>query len=761
MTAIHVVVRPRTARTPSTDLQPLYGLFDVVVDGINVTARIGDAQALALLGDLGLAVADLASGTRSRTTVQLYTKEEAWELGLERDGDQALVSVYRAGPRSEIAVLERPVGLSALRRGVLEAIDSLAPGEMTEGLTETLTIAKNRLLGLTPSPAGAGGRRHTRAVQIAPPLIRGIGFRAEVTLRVPAKMVPCDEGVERADLHALLCKSTFGVMARSRSVQVVAAPAFLVAERLVDLCREALDAVQNARPLFRRCQVGPVRLGIRLGAPNSPLSFSLSAVDNSHGPGLTFPEIDCETFVHAVTTFAKSLSTAIIDNDPSQRRNLRLNELVSSADLLLERTHAKRTEDDLTNPDRERYQRFSGGLRPNGSDGRWSHGSAMRFLPRWTATVPNLDPESLFVCGDGFVVGSQSELSLLNRSSGEILWQRPAPRAGTLATPTGILRIHPDGRVSSHELETGSIRFSLRLVPRAFGGACGAVVHSPGLPKVVVIAEGDRRISAVDLVSGEIRWRYTAARPAPMRIRRAGKLIIVGGGDSVLVALDVATGETIWRVHDELPFNGDIIVDGDDVLAVTSAAQSRARIHRIDVWSGEIRWQGEITGRPQLGQAPLISTESVVVPLRDGRGTGAAAFDRETGELGWQLDPGVLPRCTGWLGLEETVIANGSDGTLTAIECRTGALRYRHVFSRSSEFDQPRRLAPSLRSGALFVPQSQVHVLRSTDGQLLGSVPSDLIADVLRVDDQCSVYMAEESGHLASFGVAPTLIRVK
>ena len=66
-----------------------------------------------------------------------------------------------------------------------------------------------------------------------------------------------------------------------------------------------------------------------------------------------------------------------------------------------------------------------------------------------------------------------------------------------------------------------------------------------------------------------------------------------------------------------------------------------------------------------------------------------------------------------------------------------------------------------LRNGALFVPQHQVHVIRPRDGEVLGTLPSDLIPDLLRVDERCSAYIAEESGHLAAFSVAPRLCLVK
>ena len=54
-----------------------------------------------------------------------------------------------------------------------------------------------------------------------------------------------------------------------------------------------------------------------------------------------------------------------------------------------------------------------------------------------------------------------------------------------------------------------------------------------------------------------------------------------------------------------------------------------------------------------------------------------------------------------------------------------------------------------------------MHVFRPRDGEHIGTLPSDLIPDLLRVDDQCNVYIAEESGHIAAFGVMPRLSLVR
>src|SRR5882672_6885585 len=151
MSAIQVVVRPRPETAPTTALAPLYGLFDVIVDGVNITARLGEGQALALLSDLGCAVSSLARGKRDRETLQLYTDDEAWEIGLEADGADVLVSVFRSGPAPQVAVHERRVELLEVRRAILTALDEAPLQKAPAAILASLDSAR-RLLD-TPWPS--------------------------------------------------------------------------------------------------------------------------------------------------------------------------------------------------------------------------------------------------------------------------------------------------------------------------------------------------------------------------------------------------------------------------------------------------------------------------------------------------------------------------------------------------------------------------------------------------------------------------------
>lgn len=761
MSAFHVVVHaPSTDARPHTPT-PLAGLLDVVVEGVNVTARIGEAQALTALVELGHAFDALGQGRRTRVTVPLYSSQEAWELGLEADGAEVLLTVLRCGPCPEVVAFERRVAFEAIRAGLVDALEQARPQRPARGLSAALD-ATRRLVAATP---GGPLSPRTQVVQaVTPRPVQDFGFSATLPLRVGTSpgREPEEARIERADLHALLAEGTMSVRTRGRHVELGAVQVFLLTEQLVALSEEVVEAWELSRPLFRRIAFGPVRLGVRRGPVDGPLAFTLTSPHvRSERSSVTLPELTPEAFVLATARFARALADALVRHDPRQRHNLRLEGLRRSARALEQRVAAAHLDAALTNPSPESYRPFAPRPRAQLGAGRWEHGGKMRFSPRWVATVPAIDLRATFLCGDRVIIGAERETACVSSHGGEILWRKPTQRAAAVVTPAGLVRVHADGRTALHDLETGAVRFTVQLEPRGAGSATAAVVHLPGLPRLLVVPEGDRRLTALDLVSGDVRWRFTARRPSQFRLRRAGKLLIVAAGDPTLVALDVVTGDVVWRARGRVPFSGDVAVDPDALFALAGGRGAPAELVHLDPWTGAIRWTSALEDRFVPGQEPLLTPSTVVVPARDRRGSGAHGYERTTGVERWGHEPGLASPTTAWLAVDDAVVANSAAGALLCLEASTGEVRFHHVFSRHVDADQPRRLEPVLRSGALFVPQHQVHVVRPRDGEVLGVVPSDLIPDLIRVDERCGVYVVEESGHVAAFGAAPRLSLVK
>lgn len=750
MSALHVVVRPRPKSSHPSPLSALTGLIDVVVQGVNLTARVGEGPALDFLVDSSLGLASVLSSARRRTTVALHTDADVWELGLEASGRDVLVSLFRQGPEITVASFERPVPVAELREALCRAIDENLHDALAPAVALGLKAARRELAALEPAPLEE--RSRTR-VELS--VCRGL-LRADLSANLRSSSSTAGSGsrLERADVHGTLAEGSIELAFGPNRVTLAPSQVFLDVERLLYLCEEAALSKSTGRPTFRRTQLGSARASLRRGPGDAPSELRIEPL----GKKPFVAVIDTELLTEVVSRLASDLTRSMCERDPDQLDNLRVSRVATLATELLTALAPSEDEEVVTNPQPESYRRFMPRLKR--AKGVWDHGAKMRFLPRWVASVPRIDLRATFLCGDRLLVGGTDQTACLDRRSGEILWQRAWPSGARVVTPSGLVRIEPDGRLSCHHLDDGEVRFSLRIKPKPQGGATGAVLYGPSLPKLLAVTEGDRQVTGIDLVSGEVRWRFTAKRPAPYRVRRAGRLLIVSGGSPLLQAIDGVSGEVVWSLRSPLPFSGDVALSHDTACTLSGAPGGSWLLHRLNPWSGVQDWVVELEERP-LGRAPLLTPKSVVVPIADGARVGAVGFDRETGKKLWEQAPGLVEGATAWLGLDDSVLVNCQSGILLALEAETGAVRFNHVFSSGSAADQPRRLEPVLRSGALFVPQQSVQVVRPQSGEILGALPSDLVPDLIRVDERCDVYVAEESGHMAAFSAAPKLSLVR
>jgi len=351
----------------------------------------------------------------------------------------------------------------------------------------------------------------------------------------------------------------------------------------------------------------------------------------------------------------------------------------------------------------------------------------------------------------------------LERTRGEVMWRRPTPRAASVVTPVGLARIGTDGQIALHDFSTGDVKLRTWVTPRASGPCAGAVVNTAGLPRLLIVTEGDRHLVAIDLASGEARWRYAYGRSGTPRMKRVGKLLYIATGDTSLTALDVQTGAVVWRVRDRLRFFGSLGVDHETLFAVSGGSASAATLHAIDPYSGQAQWRASLAQQPcSIEGSPLLTPRAVALTMRDRRGIRLVAFDRTSGAPLFETRDAIAPIGTSWLAVDTLLLGNTPHGDVLAVDAESGALRWHHSLGRGLDSDAPKRLEPVLRSGALFVPHIDVHIFRPTDGAHLGTVgPCDAIADLLRVDERCDVYVAEESGHVASFGAGPRLSLVR
>jgi len=305
----------------------------------------------------------------------------------------------------------------------------------------------------------------------------------------------------------------------------------------------------------------------------------------------------------------------------------------------------------------------------------------------------------------------------------------------------------------------------VRLAARVGAAPAGAVIHAPGLPRLLIVSEGERHITAIDLVSGEVRWRHALGRGRFFKVRRAGRLLVISSSEPTLTALDAATGELVWRIRDRMRFCRPAAYDNNALFVVTGDTNASSRPAQtavaLDAWTGVQHWRADLPNSGRAIGAPLPAHDVALVAINDPRGCGFLALERDSGKLRWQLDAGFAPCSSAWLLIDDRIVVNGAHGRVCAVDVRSGNVCWKRNLGTQNDSDVPRHLDPLLRSGALFIPQQQVHVLRPTDGEPLGAVNCELVPDLVRVDDRCNVLVVEDSGHIASFNAGARLTLVK
>jgi outer membrane protein assembly factor BamB len=829
--------------------------LDVFIDGANVTARVRETHGAFVLRDLAHALVELAKRPRAKATVRFY--DEPWELCIERFGNAACLSVYSTGREPVVAVYDRPAGFADIIVAVRESVERvLAQGPVRAAARLELGRAANELAAIvstdveaeadipvaTPvvveldrdSPVSFGAEfamRERESLGLVLSAARPSTSRVGGTRRREESVLPAD-GVELSDVHALLFRGRVRADIRGRVIDLGECHPVLFAERLVDLTRRAFDAWERGLAMNARSEAAGILVGIRVSAEGqASLTLGAGASVPRRGGGVgaavpparavTFPALGVADILEASLAFARSLVRAIVRRDRAQTANLRLGALRRAVRESTDALRQANQNDSKINPMPEPYRAFVAALEQGLTAPSTSLGATrLRYAPRWRAIVPAIDLRATYLCGDKLVVGATTEMWAMCGATGKVIWRTDVARGASVVTPAGVARLATDGTLCLYGLENGQRTLRTRIASRIGRPVAGAVVSVPGLPRLLIVTEGEHHIVAVDLTSGEMRWRWSwggsrGSTNAAPRIKRFGKLVYFACGDSALTAIDAATGAVVWRLRDRLRFRSPPTIARDVLYSVSGGAHGIGRLHCIDPYSGRVRWQAPLADPSTpctVEGAPLVADGAVAVALRHKTGLSLAAFRPEDGtpigdgtstvtsasSLG--LGSGrarssqvVAPTGTSWLAIDDCFIGNTPLGELVAVHARTGELVWRHVLGpRPLEADVPRRLEPVLRCGALFVPCATlarpettrgskgrrevtheggsggsaagagVAIVRPSDGALIGSITlTEAIPDMLRVDQDCSVFVAEESGHLAAFGPLARLSLVK
>jgi outer membrane protein assembly factor BamB len=384
---------------------------------------------------------------------------------------------------------------------------------------------------------------------------------------------------------------------------------------------------------------------------------------------------------------------------------------------------------------------------------------SLLFDERWRISLEGLDANSVFMCGDRLVIATQTHVVAVSRDDGDILWARPGQASTTLMAGSVMIRLSAEGDVELCSVDDGEPYSTTQITPRIGGPPVGLMAGGGKIPPVAIVTEGSHRLVAIDVRTGEPRWRFASRSGGEFRLKKVGRVLLVTCGEDAIHALDLATGEDVWRFAERGCFQFKPLVSRETVVTAAVRGPREGTLFAVDLYSGEPKWRAELGGPPT---SDPCAAGSAVLISRAGEEASLSAHCLESGEMRWETrDPGLGIGGSG-LTVDDAWIVNAPFGQLSALDVETGNVRWTANLADALADEIPRRLEPVLRGGALFVPASSVHVVRPADGQKLSaSLPCELVPDLMRVDERGWVYVAEESGYLAAYAPRPMLTLIK
>ncbi len=715
----------------------------------------GGTHELPPLPDLLGALLALADGQRRKALLPLSGLPA--ELAIVRRGQSALVSFYHTDAAPEVMVLDRRVPLRALVDAAAAALEAELPGEsdararaiaarlVARAATGEIVAELDSGLSATRRTGGAvedPGERHPLA----------FGFEAAIFPSADCAR----EAVSHADVHAMLFTGQLWAWVRGRRIPLSKGPIALVAQRMISAVRAIADAAEEGRALHVRLRSGAFVIAVRR-EKSGEIALTLGSEEEGV---VTIPALDDRRAGLPILRLASDLLRTLVSVDPSQARNLRIRALRDEV-RRLRRAIATALPNGFVNTDPDRLR----AVHPKGASSPGSvpsiGGGQLRFGKRWGIALDGLDAPSTFLCGDRLVVATERRIVAIDRDRGEILWQHETPAATAFLAGTNIVRVRTDGVVEMREVHTGEVVMRTKLAPRTNDAPLGLYAGSASIPPTAIVCEGRDRLAAIDLRTGELRWRFANRGAGAFRLRREGRVLLVVGGDSTVHALDVVTGEVCWRWVGQGRFCLTPIAVGDTAVVVSGEpGRGDATLVGLDLFTGAPRFSTPLNA--PIATAPIMVGSRALVATTGPRRGGLSLISVEDGSTVFAVpDPGVGAG-GGVLALDRTLLINASDGKLSALDLATGAVRWASTLASSVEGDVPRRLTPVLRSGAVFVPQATIHVVRPADGRPIGAaLPCELVPDSLLVDERGWVFVGEESGHMVALAPEPRLVLLK
>jgi outer membrane protein assembly factor BamB len=361
---------------------------------------------------------------------------------------------------------------------------------------------------------------------------------------------------------------------------------------------------------------------------------------------------------------------------------------------------------------------FRGGPEHSGAAARPSGAAYGGLL--WRARTGGPVRSSPVVAGGAVYVGSSdARLYAFDARSGRVRWaaEAGAPIDASPAVAGGlVLAATRGGEFLAFDRESGAERWRVRsgaALPLAWEGMSGDLyTASPAVAgDVAIFGGGDGVVYAIDLASGEVRWRFATGGRVRSSPAVADGVVYAGSADGSLYALALADGRQRWRFDTE-GRRLDSARHGYDRRTITSSpavaggvvyfGSRDGSLYAVDAATGALRWR---VLHDETSWS--IASPAVVGGLVFDASSDAAFFhavDASTGQVVWRVDAGA-PLWPSPVVAGETAWFLTSLGELWGVDTRTGAVRERVALGERT------KSSPWIADGILYVGTDEGSVL--------------------------------------------------
>lgn len=680
------------------------------------------------------------------------------EYALVRREQFIEVSRYESGGFRDPDLVNRPVPAQALLSACAEAALARAERE-AEGMPRQIALrVAERALRARVLPDRDPPHFHDIAGGVDPAELDGAKLAFRFEAKVPAGQGMGSRITSYADAHALLFQGRLEAYVNGKRVLLSDGLIALPIERMVRAVQHILDARDEGRPIRKRVLSEGFGVEVKCSRPDD-ITVTFASV---HTEPVSATELDVGEVALPILTLASDFIRALTAADRSQHKNLLVRGLRDEIRELRRRVRSRRRDESFVNEDPDRL-RLAPRVAPRRAPERVALGTAVppRFSERFSITIDGIDTDGIFLTESSLIVGGCDNTVALARDDGRILWAREARGHRLTLAGDRLLREGEGGAIDVCDVEEGEPIFELeghggdRATQRPIVAGGGAI------PMIAILSEGVDRLSALDLRTGERRFRFATRSKKPVYAAARGRMLVLADEEGAVHGLDLATGDVVWRFTADTRFVDTPVLD-DDTVVVRSAGgrDGRGCFYAIDLFRGNLLHRLPIDGH--VRGAPILAGDRMLVVLRRAGEPLLCAYGLRDGVPLYEIDDPGIASGAGHLVHEDVLYVHGAWGELSAVRVHDGQLRFRTEISGGEGDELPKSLVPIVHGGVLVLPGNRVSMVRMEDGLPLRiQPPCDLIPDSLHVAENGWIYVAEASGHLAAFAPIPQLSLVR